>query len=434
MQDVQSAIDALEQTAPRAATHDWRGVSNPHPGWGGLGIAWSGSPWTSVDAEIENFVTAIYEHPNAGEPTLYLLLQLPRTLDISRQRVLHNSAPLPNAFTEWAPFTGTVTNATGTDDYYVLEITNSDVQFGIGMAQGDTLTLQEDHGTPASIWIPDDSITPSMLDADDAADKGAFQTRIESGSIGNDREGIFELSSNTDNDIADTLRLTERNSSIITEGVKYYISGGDAGGLRGKVIRRNGTALPGGVNEAAFRANFSTYWETILGGALLNDSVNPEHLNADSTQQKLAFRQRIGVTGSGASISDDEIPPAWLQADSAEQKTAFRTRIGARAEPATIELIQGWSGDAAATDRDEEITITVPLGELFRLRMSRADRMHYRYIQMPTNGHVLLSAIGESGETVDNWVQASDSNIAVLGPLSNNGRDPETFNMVIEAA
>ena len=353
MRDVQSAIDALEQTAPRAATHDWRGVSNPHPGWGGLGIAWSGSAWTSVDAEIENFVTSIYEHPNAGEPTLYLLLQLPRTLDISRYRVLHNSAALPHSFTEWAPFTGMVTNATGTDNYYVLEITNSDVQFGIGMAQGDTLTLQEDHGTPASVWVPDDSITPAMLDADDTTKMEAFRTRIGAGS----------------------------------------------------------------------------------GGGLTNDSVNPEHLNADTNQQKLAFRQRIGlVTSQGHTITDDSILPAWLQADSAEQKTAFRTRIGARGEAPTIELIQGWSGDAAATDRDEEITITVPLGELFRLRMSRADRMHYRYLQMPTNGHVLLSAIGESGETVDNWAQASDSNIAVLGPLSNNGRDPETFNMVIEAA
>lgn len=79
------------------------------------------------------------------------------------------------------------------------------------------------------------------------------------------REGIYELSSNTDNDIADTLRLTERNSSIIKEGVKYYVSGGDAGGLRGKTIRRNGTALPSSVSEAAFRANFETYWETISG-------------------------------------------------------------------------------------------------------------------------------------------------------------------------
>ena len=78
------------------------------------------------------------------------------------------------------------------------------------------------------------------------------------------REGLFELSSATDNDIADTLRLAERNSNVIKKGVKYYVSGGDAGGLKGKVIRRNGTALPGSVNEATFRANFSTYWETIL--------------------------------------------------------------------------------------------------------------------------------------------------------------------------
>ncbi len=78
------------------------------------------------------------------------------------------------------------------------------------------------------------------------------------------REGVFELSGTTDNDIADTLRLAERNSSLITEGVKYYVSGGDAGGLRGKLIRRNGTALPSNVGEAAFRTNFSTYWETIL--------------------------------------------------------------------------------------------------------------------------------------------------------------------------
>ena len=79
------------------------------------------------------------------------------------------------------------------------------------------------------------------------------------------RLGVYELTNATDNAIADSLRLTERNTSQIREGVKYYVSGGSAGGLRGKLIRRNGTALPNSVSEAAFRANFGTYWETISG-------------------------------------------------------------------------------------------------------------------------------------------------------------------------
>ena len=354
MRDVQAAIDALEQTAPRAATHDWRGILNTHPGWGGLGFAWSGSPWTTVDASTENFITAVYEHPNAGEPTLYILLQLPRTLDISRYRLLHNTTAFPtHQSTSWEAYTGTVQNATGTDNYYVL--TSGGAQHGIGMAQADTITLQEDHGTPASVWIPNNSITPAMLDADDATKMAAMRTRIGAAST------------------SDSFSLT-------------------------------------------------------------NNSVEPAHLNSNSAQQQLAFRQRIGlVTTQGHTITDDSILPAWLQADSAEQKTAFRTRIGARAAPATIELIHGWSGDAAATDRDEEITSTVPLGELFRLRMSRTERSHYRYLQMPTNNHVLLSAIGESGETVEDWAQGTSNNLAVLGPVSNNGRDPETFNFIIEA-
>ena len=357
MLDVQAMIDALEQTAPRAATHDWQTILTPHVGWGGLGFAWSTSAWTTVDAEIEGFTTQIYEHQENGG-SLYVLMQVPRTLDISRLRIqqTRNDAALatfPHAASEWVEFTGTVENATGTDNYYVLEIPSSDIQFSIGLMMGDRLLLQEDHGTPASVWIPDGTVTAAMLDADTPEKQMAFRTAL---------------------------------------------------------------AIMAGMG----------------GGALVDDSVEPRHLDADDATKQAAFRARIGlVSTQGHTIADDTILPAWLRADTPAQKGEFRTRINAKVEPSTIDITAGSADNAMGTSPDSSETLTVPVNERFIWRTTRTERRYYWFITVPS-GYRPISIIGESGETIDDWVKQSGDLTWSLGPLTNAGRDPETFYILIE--
>ena len=356
MRDVQAAIDALEQTAPRAATHDWQTILTPHVGWGGLGMAWSTSAWTEVDAEIENFSTQAYDH-EAGALSLYVLMQVPRTLDVDRLRIQQTRADanlqtFPHAASEWQPFSGSVANATGTDNYYVLEIVSSSIQFGIGMMMGDRLLLQEDHGTPASVWIPDGSLTAAMLDADTPEKQQAFRTAL----------------------------------AIMMVG----------------------------------------------GGALTDDSVEPRHLDADDATKQAAFRARLGlVTTQGHTITDDSILPAWLRADSAEQKGEFRTRINAKANPSTIQITVGSADNAMGTSPDSSEAITVPVNERFIWRTTRTERRYFWFITLPS-GYRPISIIGESGETIDDWEKQAGDLTWSLGPLTNAGRDPETFYILVE--
>ena len=77
------------------------------------------------------------------------------------------------------------------------------------------------------------------------------------------REGILELSARGDDDIAQTLLRSEVVGGVIREGVKYYLAGANAT-LKGKTIRRNGTALPNGINATTLQNNFSTYWEVVF--------------------------------------------------------------------------------------------------------------------------------------------------------------------------
>ena len=96
------------------------------------------------------------------------------------------------------------------------------------------------------------------------AEKANVRTAIDAGSALWAREGILERTESTDQSIQDTLRLNENNvPGEITTGAKFYISGGDVGGLKGKVIRRTGVSISG-VSQADFRANFSKWWEVIL--------------------------------------------------------------------------------------------------------------------------------------------------------------------------
>ena len=98
------------------------------------------------------------------------------------------------------------------------------------------------------------------------AEKANVRTAIDAGSALWAREGILERTESTDQSIQDTLRLNENNvAGQITTGTKFYVSGGDVGGLKGKVIRRTGASISG-VSQADFRANFDTYWESIIEG------------------------------------------------------------------------------------------------------------------------------------------------------------------------
>ena len=144
---------------------------------------------------------------------------------------------------------------------------------------------------------------PSTLSV---AQQKAVLDAIAGASLAQARQGIAEISSlNNDDDVADTLRLAERNSDAIAESYKFYISGATAGGLRGKLIRRTSTALDPSVSKADFRAKFSTYWETIL-----TDSVEDQaNLNADAI---------AALDAKTADLHAGEIVPAgWRDADAA---------------------------------------------------------------------------------------------------------------------
>ena len=156
---------------------------------------------------------------------------------------------------------------------------------------------------------------------------------VASGLAAAAREGLYELSGTTDNDIADTLRLAERNSSIITEGVKYYVSGGSADGLRGKLIRRNGTALPSSVGEAAFRTNFGTYWETIL--------------EADTSE----IEREIGVLQEKTHEIDDGAPKTWqtVTASAANGGAVLLSANSGSLDRTLQQLIDAFTGNGAST-------------------------------------------------------------------------------------
>ena len=272
VRDVQAAIDALEQTAPRDATHDWQTLPTHLAAWGGLGFAWSTAAWATVDAETENFTTEIYNHADSGITGLYVLLQLPRTLDIERFRLAltrgNNITVFPNAFTEWVPFGGTVENATGTDRYYVIEIDNSDIQFLIGLQTGDTVQLQQDHGTPASVWIPDGSVTAAMLDADNATKQEAFRTAIGAG------------------------------------------QGGGGGALTDDSVEPRHLDADTAQKQAAMRARIGLV--TTQGHTIADDTILPDWLRADSAAHKEEFRERIN-----AKVEPDTIMIAVGWADTA---------------------------------------------------------------------------------------------------------------------
>ena len=353
-------VDALEQTAVRAASDDWNDVTDHLAEYGDAGLLISTSSWTSLDAQAMIWQSS----PTATASGSYAVIaQIPEEFDIDLFRVQYDitgngvyNFSRPNASDGWREFSGTLSNGEPGTKYYIMaDRATGNTQYMAVLPVGGSMNLQHNDGTPASQWIPDDTVTPGMLDADDMTKMEAFRTRIGAGTG----------------------------------------SGG--------------------------------------GAALTDDSVLPQHLDADDATKQLAFRNRLGITAGGLTIDDDSILPAKLRADSAEHMREFRQRIGARIDVGTFTIMHAQSTMAdGSSPTGTASQLLNPIGEYFSLRLDRIDRSAYRVLIMDSTSRILTSAIGESGETIEQWVRQSDNVTWVLGPVANNARDPETFTLQVK--
>ena len=120
------------------------------------------------------------------------------------------------------------------------------------------------------------------------------------------------------------------------------------------------------------------------------------------------------------------IPPSRMDAGNATKQAAFRTRFGSRAAPSTVEITHGFGINVDGSNAHESTRITVPVGEYFIVRLDTARRRDYRTITVPS-GRQIISIIGESGESIDQWLLQSDMVTRSYGPLANAARRAETF-------
>ena len=111
------------------------------------------------------------------------------------------------------------------------------------------------------------------------------------------------MSSSSDEAVQDTLHIAEMNSDVIVTGTKYYVSGGDEGGLKGKLIRR--TSKPfGTVSEQDWRNNFAAYWEAILDAPSAATGTDQEARDTAAAALTLAgdALPRMGGTMTGSLV------------------------------------------------------------------------------------------------------------------------------------
>ena len=127
----------------------------------------------------------------------------------------------------------------------------------------------------------------------DAQEK-AVRDAIDAPSTALAREGVLEIASRDNETLAVTLLRAETADGVVAEGTKYYLTGALVT-HRGKVIRRNGTALPEGISTGDFQTNFATYWEVILDPGLADGSVTHSKLAADAVE---ADNIKAGAVGS----------------------------------------------------------------------------------------------------------------------------------------
>ena len=205
-------------------------------------------------------------------------------------------------------------------------------------------------------------------------------------------------------------------------------------------------------------ANWRAISATVAVGSIMLSHLAPEvtarllgaaglastQLDADTADKQAAFRAAIGlVTQQGHTISDNSILPAGLRAATAEQQAAMRTRIDAAKAAFTIGVIAGNGTGASGTRSPVVAPFDAGLDQDFVFRFPQAPRNGYRVIVLG-DPYRLVSAIGEGGQTIDDWevaahtVTDNDTMEWTLGPLSGagagGGRDAETFLFRVERA
>lgn len=198
-----------------------------------------------------------------------------------------------------------------------------------------------------------DDLTAEIVRAQSAEETNAAAIAAEAAArLAADREGLYELAGNSDMAVKDTLHFNEKNDSgIFPEGTKYYVFGGEAGGLKNTMIRRTDASFsPGGVDvtEADFRENFPTYWETILNSA--EDAVswaevgNTDRIPKDKLPSDTAYGTipSVGNLATKQSVTDETARAKAAEAVNASAITAETTRAKAA---------EGVNASAAATAR-----------------------------------------------------------------------------------
>ena len=450
---LRTRMDALEHTAVRAAVDDWNDVTDHLAQYGNAGLLVSTSDWTTVDAGAVIWQSS----PTIQSAGTYrVIAQLPAEFDVERFRtqwdITGNGAynfAIPNASNRWAEFTGTVQNGDPNAKYYVLvDRATGNTQYRASMPQDGSVNLQHNDGTPASVPIPDDSVTPSMLDADDTTKQAAFRTRL---GVTNSGGGTQVAANPAGSDGDDLTRIT-------IGGTNYNIpSGGGSGGGGGGgdvqltlIGSRYTFAAAGdtrwyatGITPGTIDDDELLYVRFVLlgeparyrpmRGATFNGLPENTAGAARNTSQSGLWQTKdavnfanlfASVTSAGELLvaSDSD----WETSDYVELYKLEGTG-GGGATGETVDIMIGNATDAAATTLLNPETVTITLGETFVHRVPRIDRDTYRIIRMPAAARTLVSIIGEGGEGIEGWAKQSDNVTWATGPIANNARDPETF-------
>ena len=275
-------VDALEQTAVRAATDDWNDVTDHLAEYGNAGLLISTSAWTTLDANAMIWQNS----PTATASGSYALIaQIPEEFDIERFRVQFDitgngayNFSRPNASDGWREFSGTLSNGEPGTKYYIMaDRATGNTQYMAVLPVGGSMNLQHNDGTPASQWIPDDTVSPAMLDADTTTKQEAFRTRIGAG------------------------------------------TGSGGGALTDDSVMPQHLDADDATKQQAFRSRLGI---TSGGLTIDDDSILPQHLRADSAEHKQEMRTRIGarldhgsftITHGESTMSDGSSPTGTAQ-------------------------------------------------------------------------------------------------------------------------
>ena len=275
-------VDALEQTAVRAATDDWNDVTDHLAEYGNAGLLISTSAWTTLDANAMIWQNS----PTATASGSYALIaQIPEEFDIERFRVQFDitgngvyNFSRPNASDGWREFSGTLSNGEPGTKYYIMaDRATGNTQYMAVLPVGGSMNLQHNDGTPASQWIPDDTVSPAMLDADTTTKQEAFRTRIGAG------------------------------------------TGSGGGALTDDSVLPQHLDADDATKQQAFRSRLGI---TSGGLTIDDDSILPQHLRADSAEHKQEMRTRIGarldhgsftITHGESTMSDGSSPTGTAQ-------------------------------------------------------------------------------------------------------------------------